>query len=250
MRALIVEDEPVAARGLQRLLAVEAPDLDARAVVGSVAAAIEWLQREPRPDVLFLDIQLGDGLSFDIFDACPVDVPVVFVTAHDEFALRAFEVHGIDYLLKPVDPVRLRAALARLRRLAPTAAPVPLPAVAGDYREATRQYRQRFLVQAGSRMQALDAGDVAYFSKELVVRLVARDGRGYALAQSLDDVQRGLDPDGFFRLNRQVLAARSALCGVRRLGKGRLEVDLQPPLPEPVVVSQERAAAFRAWFGG
>lgn len=246
MRALIVEDEPVAARSLQRLLAIEAPDLDSSAVAGSVAAAVDWLQREPRPDVLFLDIQLGDGLSFDIFDACPVDVPVVFVTAHDAFALRAFEVHGIDYLLKPVDPARLRAALARLRRLAP---PPPLPVVAGDYRAASRQYRQRFLVQAGGRMQALDAGDVAYFSKELVVRLVARDGRGYALAQSLDDLQRGLDPDRFFRLNRQLLVARSALGDVRRLGKGRLEVDLHPPLPEPAVVSQERAAAFRAWFG-
>lgn len=245
MKALIVEDEPVAARSLQRLLAAAAPDMDASAVVGSVAAAVDWLRTRPPPDLLLLDVQLSDGLSFDIFDAVSPDAPVIFTTAHDEYALRAFEVFGIDYLLKPIDPVRLAAALAKLEHVR---RPAPAFELARAYRDAAKNHKQRFLVHSGTSLVSVDAGQIAYFAKELVVRLVTTEGRGFALSQSLDELHAALDPAVFFRLNRQVLAHIQAVGRAQRLAKGKLEVDLVPPLAQPVVVSQERAAAFRQWL--
>lgn len=244
MKALIVEDEAIAARSLQRQLAKLAPQIDASEVVGSVAQAVQWLRTRPAPDLLLLDVQLSDGLSFDIFEAVSPETPVIFTTAHDEYALRAFEVFGIDYLLKPVDPVRLSAALAKLDHVRKA----PGAELARHYRSETRQFKQRFLVHSGASMVSIDVGQIAYFAKELVVRLVTVEGRGFALDQSLDEIHQTLDPALFFRLNRQVLAHIQAVGRAHRLGKGKLEVELTPPLAQPVVVSQERAAAFRQWL--
>lgn len=247
MIALIVEDEAIAARSLQRLLADCAPDIEVAAILPGVESAVHWLRQHPPPDVMFLDVQLSDGLSFDIFDTVEPRVPVIFTTAWDGFALRAFEVFGIDYLLKPIEPARLAAAIDKLQRLG-ASPPAPPKALARHYREATHQYKQRFLVSRGEVLNSIDVANVAYFAKELVVRLVARDGRGYALAQSLDELESMLDPARFFRLNRRVLASIGAIGKVQRQFKGRLEVELAPPAAEPVAVSQERAAAFREWL--
>jgi two-component system, LytTR family, response regulator len=236
MRALIVEDEAVAARSLQRLLAEVAPALQVVAVTGSVADTVDWWQRSPRPDVVFLDVQLSDGLSFEVFDQVAADVPVIFTTAHDEFALRAFAVFGIDYLLKPIDPARLAAALGKLPRMARA------PGAAG--------YRQRFLLPHGARLEPVTVDRIAWFEKALVVRLVTVDGRGFAMSQSLDQLQQALDPACFVRLNRQLLVHRQAIVGMVRAGKGRLAVRLHPEPECAAVVSQERAAAFREWLDG
>lgn len=245
MRALIVEDEPVAARSLQRLLGQVAPTLQVVAVTASVRETIDWWQREPRPDLVFLDVQLSDGLSFEIFEAVAPEVPVIFTTAHDEFALRAFGVFGVDYLLKPIDPRRLAAALDKLHALTAGAAAVAL----GDqYRHASGQYRQRFLLPDRGRLVPLEVDRIGWFEKALVVRLVTTDGRGFALAQSLDELQQALDPQRFFRLNRQLLVHRQSIGAVHRRGKGKLEVELQPVPEATPSVSQERGAAFRAWL--
>jgi two-component system LytT family response regulator len=246
VKALLVEDEAVAARALQRMLADVAPGLEVVAVLATVRDTVAWLTANARPDLIFLDIQLADGLSFEIFDLVQPQVPVIFTTAHDAFALRAFDVFGIDYLLKPIDPARLARALAKASQLGATVAAGS--AQLARHFHAAGRYKQRFLVQSGGSLHSIDIANIAYFVKELVVRLVTRQGRGYALGQSLDELQQALDPERFFRLNRQVLAQVDAVQRVHRRHKGKLEVDLLPPAAVPVLVSQERASEFRAWL--
>ena len=250
MLALIVEDEPIAARTLRQLVAELAPDLVLEGPLATVEAAAARLASAPAPDLVFMDVQLADGLCFEIFDALSLAVPVIFTTAFDAFALKAFEVFGIDYLLKPIKPERLALALAKWRRLKASgqAAAAPPADLAQAYFRSAQQYRARFLVQQGEHLQSIAVDDIAYFHKELVVRLVTRGGRAYTVSHSLDELEQMLDPARFFRLNRQVLTRAEAIVRATRQFKGKLEVVLDPPAKEAVVVSQERAAAFRDWL--
>lgn len=250
MTVLIIEDEPLAAQALARLLGELAPELRQEPPLATVGAALARLAAAPAPALVMLDVHLADGLCFELFDALPRDTPVIFTTAYDEYALRAFEVYGLDYLLKPIRPERLELALAKWRRLggrAPAARPTAAQ-VTEQFR--SQRWRERFLVAQGSAMRTVAVDQVAYFVKEHVVRLVTRDGQGYTLDQTLDELEGQLSPARFFRLNRQVLAQVDAIGLVHRGSKGRLEVDLRPPLAAPAVVSQERASLFRDWLDG
>lgn len=244
MKAVIIEDEARAAHGLLMLLKQVAPQVEVVQTLASVQEAIEWFSTHEPPDLAFMDIHLADGLSFDILDAVRLECPVIFTTAHDQYALRAFEVHGVDYLLKPIGPQRLAAALTKLRhvRLPTTEAAAQL------YRSSSRQYKQRFLVRGGTRLVSVDVGRIAYFVKELVVRMVTMDGRGYPMSQSLDELQQQLDPAAFFRVNRQVLAHMQSVRDIVRASRGRLQLVLEPPMAEAPIVSQDRASAFKRWL--
>lgn len=251
MIVLIIEDEPLAAQALARLLGDLAPELRQESPLATVAAALARLAAAPVPALVMLDVHLADGLCFELFDALPADTPVIFTTAYDEYALRAFEVYGLDYLLKPIRPERLELALAKWRRLGGrTPAARPSAAQVAEQFRAAQRWRERFLVSQGSAMRAVAVDQVAYFVKEHVVRLVTREGHGYTLDQTLDELEGQLPPARFFRLNRQVLAQIDAIGLVHRGSKGRLEVDLKPPLAAPAVVSQERASLFRDWLDG
>jgi DNA-binding LytR/AlgR family response regulator len=250
MLALIIEDEPVAARALERLVNEFAPEFTVEAALPSVEQSLARLIRGPRPDLVFMDIQLSDGLCFELFDTMLAGVPIIFTTAYDAYALRAFEVFGIDYLLKPIKPERFAVAIEKWRHLDASGGhrEVPLSSVASNYFRASETYRSRFLVQQGGSMLSIAVEDVAYFSKELVVRLVHKDGGAFTLSQTLDELEDCLNPAQFFRLNRQLLVSFGAIVRAERLFKGKLDVVLQPPLAESAVVSQERAAAFREWL--
>ncbi len=248
---LIIEDEALAAQALAQLLRELAPELHQEPPLATVAAALARLTVPPAPALVMLDVQLADGLCFELFDALPPRTPVIFTTAYDEYALRAFEVYGLDYLLKPIRRERLELALAKWRRLRDQApAARPSAAQVADQFRAAQRWRERFLVSQGSAMRAIAVDQVAYFVKEQVVRLVTRDGHGYTLDQTLEELEGQLPPARFFRLNRQVLAQVDAIGLVHRGSKGRLEVDLRPPLAAAAVVSQERAGLFRDWLDG
>ncbi|MEO8001214.1 MAG: LytTR family DNA-binding domain-containing protein [Arenimonas sp.] len=252
MRALIIEDEAIAAATLSGLLKESVPELELEPVLGSVAASIERLSRKPLPDLMFMDVHLSDGLCFEILDAIPASIPIIFTTAYDQFALKAFETFGIDYLLKPLRPERLAFALSKWRQLHGSGAtPMQRPdELAETYFRHSQRYRERFLAATGQVLTSIPVADIAYFHKELVVRLVTREARAYVMSQSLDELMPMLDPSRFFRANRQTIIQIDAVQRVHRGFKGKLELELIPACHQIVVVSQERAGALREWLGG
>lgn len=252
LRALILEDEAPARERLAGMLAESELGCTVVGAVDSLAAASRWLRTHPAPDLLFADIQLGDGLSLDLFTVSPPPCPLVFTTAHEGYLLEAFASHGIAYLLKPIKRAELAAAvrkhrdlgrhyaanLASLAALIVAPQPPPLPA------------RQRILAQRGTDYQPVAIADIAYFLSEGKLTFLVTHTRERCLVnQPLAMLEAELDRAQFFRVNRNYLAHISSVKRFASVGKGRLEVELRPPPTEPVLVSQETAAEFRAWAG-
>ncbi len=246
LRALIIEDEAPASTRLAALLQKLDPPCAVAGSADSVAAATRWLRGSPAPDLIFADIQLGDGTSLDLFRQTPPPCPVVFITAHDDYLLEAFASHAIAYLLKPVKPAALAAAVEKYRELGRHYAG-NFAAFASSLAAPAR--RQRILAQRGSAFQPVALTDVAYFfSENKLTFLLTRAGEKCLVNEPLGALADELDPAEFFRINRNYLAHASAVKTFASVGKGRLTVQLQPRAPEEVLVSQENGAAFRAWM--
>lgn len=248
MRVYILEDEPPAAAQLVAAIRAWDPAAEIPSVAESVRDAVRLLRAEPEPDLIFADIRLTDGLSFRVFDEVKVRCPIVFATAYDEHAIRAMEQNAIDYLLKPIQRARVAQALdkyVRLRehfggRTAGLAEGLSRPAPPG-----------RVLARRGPAFVAVPVDRIAWFTTEhKLTLLVDRTGARLMVDEPLAELEARLDPRAFFRLNRQILAHVEAVQGFRSSGKGRLVVTLAPPADDDVVVSQECAAAFRAWISG
>lgn len=258
MTILLIEDEAPAARRLAKLLAEAEPEATVLPVLDSIAGAVRWFESQPPPDLLFCDIQLSDGLSFEIFQQTDVRCPVVFTTAYDEYALRAFRVNSIDYLLKPIDSEKLAESLAKYRRLrASFGAPGEsglqpvLEKLLTTLRRAEPAHRDRFLVAFRDRLLSVNVGEIAYFfSEQKTTRLVTHGGKIYPLDLTLEEVEADLDPRRFFRLNRQVLACPAAIAAVFTHFNGKLKLDLTPSYGDDLFVSRERAGEFKRWLGG
>lgn len=250
MRLVIVEDEPVASEKLAGYLSAAAPRAEIAAKLGSVSEAIRWLAANPAPDLLFCDIQLTDGLSFEIFDAAPVRCPVIFTTAHDEYLLDAFRVNGIEYLLKPIRQSQVAAAIAKYERLAVHfTQDMARRMTAAAKGEAGP--RDRFLVRRGASHIVVRLEEVAYFLCEnKLVLLVTMDGRRFPFDRTLSDLEAELEPNRFFRANRAALVSIDSVVRCTPHGRGKLALELAPAAEEAVVVSQDRAAACKKWLGG
>jgi len=255
LRALIVEDEPLAARRLTELLRKQEQPLDVVGVAESVAEAEVFLQTlQPGPDVLFLDIHLADGLSFEIFERQQVTCPVIFTTAYDRYALRAFKVNSVDYLLKPIEPEELTGALAKLRSLhaAPVAPTFDASMLAEMLRQAqpSTSYKTRFVVRVGEHLKAIPTEQIAYFfSLEKATLLQTKENRRFVVDYTLEQLENLLDPRHFFRLNRAYLAHADAIQDIIHYTNSRLQTVLRPASSDDtVLVSRERVAAFKAWL--
>lgn len=241
----ILEDEPLARARLQAALARVAPELEVTAALSSVAAATAWFGESGSPDLVLADIQLSDGLSFELFERTVVRCPVVFCTAYDEYAIEAMTAGGIDYLIKPIDDRDLARALARYRRLEEHFAE-RVRAVAKKLVEP-----RRILARRRDGFVALALEQVAYFSvDDKQADVVTRDGQRFEIDQTLSELEASLDPLRFFRVNRQYLVAAQAIEGFRPFIKGKLQLSLCPAPAHEVIVSQENAAKFRAWLRG
>lgn len=250
LRALIIEDEAPARERLAAQLARTDPACAIAGAVDSVAAADTWLRQHPAPDLIFADIQLGDGLSLELFRSTPPPCPVVFITAHDDYLLEAFASHGIAYLLKPVKSAELDAALRKYRDLGQHFAGRLAALVDGFNPSAPPPRRQRLLAQRGPSFQPIAVADAAYlFSEHKLTFLVTRTGERCLVNEPLTTIAQDLDPAQFFRVNRNYLAHIGAVKSFTPVGKGRLAVQLHPRPAGEVLVSQENAAAFRAWAG-
>lgn len=249
MKAIIIEDEPLSVAELRNTLSEVAPHIEIVATASSVAEAVELLPHIDH-DLLFMDIHLGDGNGFDIFRRTQVNVPVIFITAYDTYAMRAFENKGIDYLLKPFGREDLRRAIDKLGLLARVGA--GSTAGSSDPASAPEEaWQERFLVQIGARMRSVTTAEIAYFMADgKYLHLVTHDGKDYLLDRTLTEVGEKLSPRYFFRINRRLIISFESIREMVRYSGSRIKVVLQPPLPEgeEALVSTDRVQEFRQWL--
>ncbi|RYU75837.1 LytR/AlgR family response regulator transcription factor [Hymenobacter persicinus] len=258
MNAFVIEDEPLAARRLTDLLRRQHPPVEVRGTADSVEAAVVLLETASTPpDVLFLDIHLADGLSFELFEKTTVSCPVIFTTAYDAYALRAFKVNSIDYLLKPIDEEELQAALTKLRALrgaaaapAPAFDPALLTQVLQQLQPSANQYKKQFVVKVGEHLKVIPVESISYFfSLEKATFVQTRENRRFVVDQTLEQLEKLLDPRQFFRLNRAYYAHQDAIQDIIHYTNSRLKTVLTPAAPDgDVLISRERVPAFRAWL--
>jgi two-component system, LytTR family, response regulator LytT len=252
MNVLIIEDELPASEMLVDMLAEYDPSIKVLACLESVKSAVNWLSTHSFPDLIFCDIHLADGNSFEIFDQVPVKSPLIFTTAYNQYAIQAFRVNSIDYLLKPFDRQSLANALRKfseVRRgtLVPDLS--ELQQMMEHLQVKPAGYKSRFLVKSGQTMKYVPTEEVAYFyAEEKVVFLVTTANQRYIVDYTLDGLKPMLDPEKFFRINRQFLVNILAIQTVKPYFKGRLVVYVTPPSPIDVVVSSEKASSFRSWL--
>ena len=246
MKALIIEDETAAARNLQAILREVAPAVEIVATLEGVEESIEWLRTHPQPDLLFMDIHLADGDSFRIFRAVEITAPVIFTTAYDQYALEAFKVNSIDYLLKPLNAADVVRALEKLRRLSSSER--------SDYgsrvrRMATRQREEVFLVHVRDRIIPLGRDCIAYcYTSNERVTACDYDGAVYPLDKTLEALEALLPAEDFFRANRQFIVARRAVKEIVVWFGSRLSLHLTVDTPERIVISKARVPEFKAWM--
>jgi DNA-binding LytR/AlgR family response regulator len=250
MRALIIEDEILASKHLQQVL-VEAGDFAVIAVLESVRETVKWFEKNPQPDIVFMDIHLSDGSAFEIFKHVKITCPIVFTTAYDEYALKAFKVNSIDYLLKPIEVNDVRDALKKLREL--SAADTMQNAInelIASFKKGTK-YKTHFLIPVkGDKLIPVQTNDLACFYVDSgTIKAQAFEGKTYSLDFTLDELTELLDPEDFFRANRQYIISRKAIKDIDLWFNSRLSVNLKVVVPEKIVISRGRIQEFRNWFG-
>lgn len=244
MRILIIEDEQIAVEGLSALLAQALPHAEIAGVTDSIAATERWLRQNPPPDLAFADIHLADGSSLEHLGPQLRQFPVIFTTAYDEHALQAFETGSIAYLLKPIRPKQLAAALEKLRMLRPVSLPE-----AGPETPRPAAFKNRFMIRYGDHIRTVQTSEIAYaFTENKGTYLRTSDGRSYLVDMNMDALESALDPRQFFRINRQYIVALQGIAEMKAFTKGRVLISLNPPADEQPVVSVERAADFKKWL--
>jgi DNA-binding LytR/AlgR family response regulator len=245
MNVLIIEDELPARAKLESMLSVIQPDMKIVAQLGSVAESLAWLGGNPEPDLAFVDIQLSDDHSFEIFRRHPVKFPVIFTTAYDKYLMESFEFNSVDYLLKPITEEKLRRSLDKVRRL-------EQHFIQGSIMKLIREdksSRNRIVARKGTEFIALNMDDVAYFFTEYKIVFV-RDftGRQMIVDKNLGELESELATRSFFRINRKFLASQQSIDRFKP-DNGKIQVFLKPEMKEDVHVSKETAPEFRKWIG-
>lgn len=253
MKVLIIEDEYPAAERLQKLLHKLDSELTVVAVLDSVSQSKPWFDPNPDVDLIFSDIQLGDGLSFQIFETYQGHAPIIFTTSYDEYAIRAFKVRSIDYLLKPIKLPELEGAIAKFRAMKmPVSAPdlaLKMESLLDALSVSSRKNKSRFLVKNGDQLIPVPQEDIAYFfTAQEITCLVRRDGKQFLVDYTLEELDALLNPAVFFRLNRQFIGSMSAIARIHTYFNGKLKLDILPDPGQEVLVSREKAALFKAWL--
>lgn len=253
MKTLIIEDEKAALRNLKAVIKEVSAELEIIGETDSIIDTIEWFQTHPMPELVFMDIHLADGSAFEVFEHVEVTCPIIFTTAYDEYALRAFHVNSIAYLLKPINRTDLQHALDKLSTLCGTSGGQE-PAL--DFMKVMRElkkeesYKTHFLVPArGDKLIPISVDDILFFYiSDGVVKVVDRNAHEYVFSQSLDELVEMLNPRDFFRVNRQYLIAKKAIMDVSLWFNGRLVVNLKVPVSEKIIVSKAKVSEFKDWF--
>lgn len=252
MNVLIIEDEQLAAEKLESLLKKMSKEINVIGKLRSVSTAIEWLNTNEHPDLLISDIKLLDGISFEIFSKIDFRKPVIFTTAYDQYAIKAFEVNSIDYLLKPIQADKLEAAFQKLKIFHGKQNDESLP----DYKKlmevmqsGNKQYKSRFMIKVGQKILAVPVEKIAYFfSQNKLSYIVTKEGKKYPLDDPLETIDPLLDPQHFIRANRQYIISFESIKEIHPYFKGRVKLELIPQNEHEIVISSDRTPDFKRWL--
>ena len=251
MKVLIIEDERPAAKRLTKMVQKYRVDCDIVGVLDSVEGAVEWLETYKKPDLIFMDVQLADGVSFEIFGQTEVISPIIFTTAYDEYALQAFKVNSLDYLLKPIDPEELEKALCQYDKYYQNKSKgvdnSVIEQLLGTLTK--KEYKERFLVKIGQQLTYLKVTDIAYFySDEGLIFACQENGKRHNLDYTLDQLAETVNPDDFFRINRKIITNLNAIKKIHTYFNSRLKLELAPNTALETIVSRDRVSDFKKWL--
>jgi two-component system LytT family response regulator len=251
MKVVLVEDEFLALRNLQIILD-EISSIHVIATLDSISETVEWFNTHPQPDLLFLDIHLADGSAFDIFDRIQINCPIIFTTAYDEYALQAFKVNSIDYLLKPIDLISVQNAIHKLETLSQNKdSKDEFKKFIAQFKQG-KSYKSHFLFPTkGDKLIPVKSSEIAYvYIDTSMVKALTFDERSFRLEHTLDELSEMLDPRDFFRANRQFIISRKAIKDIDLWFNNRLSVNLNIPVSEKILISKARITEFKNWFSG
>lgn len=250
MRLLIIEDEIHNANRLQLMLKELDTEITVVGILESVADSIEWFDQQDAPDLILMDVRLADGLCFEIFSARTITAPVIFTTAYDEYAIRAFKVNSIDYLLKPIHKTELAAALAKYQQILDIIQPDPdISNLVEIIKKQGVAYRSRFLVQVNDGYKTIVVKDIDYIYSEFkITHLVLQNNGVQPVSYTMDELEEQLDPEVFFRANRQHIISINSIKGIHNFFNGKLKVTLIKHPAAEILISREKAAAFKQWL--
>lgn len=250
MQVIIVEDELAASENLAYLLKSIDETIEVEQVLESVTDAVEYFSVPYKASLIFMDIHLADGLSFEIFEKVKVSTPIIFTTAYDQYALKAFKVNSIDYLLKPIDEVELIEAIRKFKSRTPDKGidKQQIDSLLNLIGGRGQNYRETFLVSHRDQLIPLKTDSIAYFRIDTgIVKGVTVDNQSYVMDTKLEEIEEGLDPAKFYRVNRQFIVKKDALESIKYYFNGKLIITLSPACDEKVVVSKAKATAFKNW---
>lgn len=249
IKIVLLEDEELTAKRTRQLVVECDPAAKVVTTIPSVAGAVEWLLKNPAPDLFLMDVHLEDDLVFALFEKIPVKTPVIFITAYDEYVVKAFKVNSIDYLLKPVEREQLDAALKKFRSVGEYYSTSGIQSLR-SYVAQSSSIRERFMVTVGKKLISVSVSQISFFALEYrTVFLTTNDGQHLPMNYSLDALTQMLDPKMFFRVNRQCIVAMSAIKGAVQYSPGKIKLELSPQPKQEVSVSGDRMSDFKDWFG-
>ncbi|HPD95969.1 MAG: response regulator transcription factor [Bacteroidales bacterium] len=249
MNYIIVEDEKPSAERLKLLISSLRSDYNHIATFDSVSSTVKWLKQNPHPELAFFDIQLADGISFEIFEQVKIDFPVIFTTAYNEYALKAFKVNSIDYLLKPVNETELKAAIEKFHSTRNVINTIDPNQIANLLSQLNNNYKTRFVVKVGEHLKMIDCSNIAFFhsmNKSTFIRNI--EGRDYAIDQTLDQIELAINPTEFYRVNRSCIMGIKTIRDIVAYSNSRLKIVPTVKTEEDIIVSRERVSGFKEWL--
>jgi DNA-binding LytR/AlgR family response regulator len=259
MKILIVEDEELAVKKLQKTLASVDDSTEIVGVADSIKSSVEWLQQNPQPDLILMDIELSDGQSFEIFNLTEVKTPVIFTTSYDEFALKAFKVNSVDYLLKPVQKEDLEAALVKFKKMKESFGGTitekqdfSIDNLVKELHQKLqpKEYRKRFLVKHAQKLVSITCDEIAYFYSDGRLNFFkTTDNRKFVVDYTMDELEEMLDPEKYFRISRSFYVSVASIEKIEDYFGNRLILHLDPPVDKEALVSREKVTDFKKWMG-
>ena len=253
MKILIVEDEELAVKKLQKTLAAADEQATVIGVADSIKSTVEWLQQNPQPDLILMDIELADGQSFEIFNLTEVKSPVIFTTSYDEYALKAFKVNSVDYLLKPIQVEELKGALSKFRKLKGEGrTDLSIDSLVKELQQKLqpKEFRKRFLVKHAQKLVSIEVDEIAYFYSDGRLNFFkTNDNKKYVVDYTMDELEDMLDPEKYFRISRSFYVSVGSIDKIEDYFGNRLILQLKPAVDKEALVSREKVTDFKKWMG-